>query len=157
MGKEKLLALQAESRYVFHGSPVLLEELTPRQPTITNMETGKQEGHGDPCVAATPLAEIAIFRAIVNPVNFPFRGYGSSFGVGPDGNPRFSVTEKVLRNLAGKIGYVYVFERQGFSQFSEMEYRSAKAVKPIMAVAVSAEDLPENIEVMVGPRPKTPR
>ena len=141
--RERLLALETKG-FLFHGSPVLLERLSPRQPMIFNKQAGKSERHGNPCVATTSFAEIAIFRAIVNWQNFPIKNFSSSFGVGSEGK-RFAATREILNQLEGKTGYVYVFSQNGFSEFSSMEWRSECEMKPLEIIAVSAKDLPENI------------
>jgi hypothetical protein len=146
--RERLLTLEAEGRFLFHGSPLLLEELIPKQLVNFDRKTGKKSKDGNPAVAATPFASIAIFRAIVNPRNFPFgRGYGSSFGITPEGNIRLEVTRKTWEHLRGKTGYVYVLSRQGFSPFRSWDWRSESKVVPLEVIAISAEDLPKNIQV----------
>jgi len=145
--RERLLALETDGKFLFHGSPFLVEELIPKQPTIFNRKTRKEKRHGDPCVAATNFAEIAIFRAIINPRNFPDKGYGSSFRVTPEGNICLTVTRKVWQQLEGKTGYVYVLPLNGFSKFSRMEWRSGSEVKPLEIIPVSAEDLSKDIQI----------
>ena len=145
--RERLLALETDGRFLFHGSPILVEKLIPKQPTNFDKKTGKEERHGDPCVAATNFAEIAIFRAIINPRNFPDKGYGSSFGMTSKENVRLTVKRRVWQQRKGKMGYVYVFSLNGFSRFSRMEWRSECEVKPLEVITVSVEDLPKNIKV----------
>lgn len=65
-GREKLLALEKEGKFVFHGSPDVINVLEPRQAYNRNDETGTMEKHDEPAVFATPYAEVAIFRALIN-------------------------------------------------------------------------------------------
>src|SRR3989344_3303717 len=64
--KQKLLELQKEGKYLFHGSPIEdVKKLEPRQSyTIPRGETEPVED-GPPSVSATPYLEVAIFRAVV--------------------------------------------------------------------------------------------
>ncbi|GEM_PF-1067652 len=140
--REKLLALEKEGIFVFHGSPVGgIEALEPRQAVIGR----NQKKHGEPCVAATGFAEIAIFRAIINYENFP-EGCASTFGL-KHGLPYFETTEAIRENLTGKTGYVYVFNKSDFEQFgkSNFESRCNKKIKPIEIIEVTSNDLPKNI------------
>ncbi len=145
--KERLLAFEMDGSFLFHGSPFLVKELIPKQPTDFNKKTGKVEKDGNPCVAATPVAEIAIFRAITHRANFSGKGYASSFGTRPGGYLHFAVTRKLWKQLDGKIGYVYVLSRSGCLRFSPIELRFEQKVRPLEVIAVSAEDLPNNIKV----------
>jgi len=147
--RERLLILETEGKFLFHGSPLLLKELIPKQLVNFDRKTGEKSKDGNPAVAATQFVDIAIFRAIVNPRNFPFgKGYGSSFGMTPEGNIRLEITQKTWEHLQGKMGYVYVLPRQGFSPFRSWDWRSEREVVPLEVITVSAEDLPtEKIQV----------
>lgn len=148
--REELLALEKEGKYMFHGSPLALEKLSPRQHTSYCRETGKEENHGEPSVCATPFADIAIFRAMVNENNAPIRKHASSFGAREkDGEIKlnFEVTPEVISEIKDKTGYVYVFDKDTFEKFSGMEWRSKEEVVPIQTIKVAFEDLPEYKEV----------
>lgn len=147
--RERLLALETEGKFLFHGSPLLLEELTPRQPVNFDRKTGDMKNDGNPCVAATHLAEIAIFRALTHMTQFSGGGCGSSFGLTPEGDIRLELTRKAWKQVKGKTGYVYVLPRNEFSRHSpsSMEWRSAHKMRPLEVIMVSAEDLPKNIKV----------
>lgn len=138
--KEKLLNLEKEKKYVFHGSPFKLKQLNPNQGYNYNKELNKMVEDGEPAISASPYIDIAIFRAIINPHNFPFKGYESAFGIS-----RFRTTQKVLENLKNKKGNVYVLDKAQFYRFSNMEWRSSKKIKPIEIIQVFSNDLPENI------------
>ena len=145
--RERLLVLEAEGKFLFHGSPLLVKELIPRQPVNFDKETGEEEKDGDPCVAATHFVEIAIFRAITHRTQFSGRGCATSFGLTPEGNVRLEITRNAWKQLKGKTGYVYIFSRNEFSRHSRMEWRSEHKMKPLEVIAVSTEDLSKNIQV----------
>jgi len=146
--REKLLSLEKEGKFVFHGSPDSIEILEPKQPLIFNKQSKAREKHGEPCVAATPYADIAIFRAVVNPRNFPEKGYASSFGVNKDNTARLCATKQVLENIKDKKGFVYVLDKSSFEKFSDMEWRSEQIIKPNEVILITADDLPSNIQLI---------
>lgn len=69
---EKLTQLQETGNHVFHGSPDgNIEVLEPRQ-AIHYPNLPKSAEYildGDPAVSATPYADIATFRALINRKN----------------------------------------------------------------------------------------
>lgn len=147
--KKRLLTLEAKGDFVFHGSSSEFKELEPRQPMIYDKKIKKEKEHGNPCVTATPFADIAIFRAIINKQNFPFKGYSSSFGFSKRMNKNyFSTTKKVFDQLKGKKGCVYVLDKSYFKKFSSMEYRSEKIEKSLEVISVDYKDLPGNIKII---------
>lgn len=148
--REKLLFLEKENRYVFHGSPSLLGKLEPRQPFTSVKETGKEEKHGEPSIAATPFADIAIFRAIINPQNAPIKKYTSGFGYSGENlkyKLNFETTPETVEEVRDKFGYIYVFDKDLFEKFSDMEWRANKEMVPLQTIRVSFKDLPEFYEV----------
>lgn len=146
-GKETLMTLEKEGIYVFHGSPDLVEELEPRQAKIWNKEKKEMTEHGEPSIVATPFAEIAIFRAIINDrIKSDGGKHYSAFG--SDGEkPFFETTPSVLKNAKNAIGYVYVFKKEDFVKISPMEWRSNKKLKSVRIFEVYFQDLPENIKL----------
>ena len=146
--REKLLSLEEEGKFVFHGSSDVIKKLEPRQPYISNKETKKQEKHGEPCVAATSHADIAIFRAIVNNKNFSKITHASRFWINKNNLPQFATTKKVLENVKDKKGFVYVLDKSLFNQFSGMEWRINKDIEPIEVISVTNKDLPPNIQLI---------
>ena len=144
--REKLLSLEKEGKFVFHGSAAKLDYLEPQQAFNFDIQAKKNEKHGEPCVAATPFADIAIFRAIINKKNFPDE-FTSRFSF-DDGIVKFFATKEILDNLNDKKGKVYILDKHLFEKFSGMEFRSDKKVKPIQIVTVGAEDLPQNIVII---------
>ncbi len=111
--KEKLLSLEKEGRFVFHGSAIKVDALEPRQPYNRNEKTGEMEKHGEPCVAATPFAEVAIFMAVVNQNNVGVN-FTSGFGMGKEGKIELRASKETLEKGKDKKGYVYVFEKCQF-------------------------------------------
>jgi hypothetical protein len=74
--QEKLSQLEATNEHLFHGSPDgTIEVLEPRQsthiPDLNNPDESILDGQ--PAVAATPYAELATFRAIINGKNVPIK------------------------------------------------------------------------------------
>lgn len=152
-GKEKLHKLEQTGQYVFHGSPIGdIKILEPRQSKHFPDRQKPKEFilDGKPAVSATPYSDISIFASIINKENIPisFRsGYGAS-----DDKLKFSISsEKVLDEVDGKVGYVYVFDRKDFEPYNRdgqateksMEWRAYKKIKPIEIIEVNSDDLPE--------------
>ncbi len=143
--KEKLLYYEKEGIYLFHGSPFLVDNLEPRQSDIFNKKALKNIKHGKPCISATPFAEIAIFRSLINIKNC--KG-SSAFKLNKKNNPEFSTTKENLEQINEKIGYVYIFKKNDFSKFSDMEWRIDEKIKPTEVVMVTKKDLPNNIDLI---------
>lgn len=156
---EKLTQLEQEGKHVFHGSPHRdIEVLEPRQgrhvpdwskPSETILD-------GNPAVSATPYAEIAAFRAIINGENIPIN-HTSGFGI-RDGKADFRISSKeVLEHAKDKKGFVYVFDKNEFEPYKRdqvattdaMEWRSYKTVKPVEVVEVTFDDLPSIDKIKV--------
>lgn len=151
-GKEKLLALEKEGVYVFHGSPELLEELEPRQPKTYDHNQKQMTNDGKLAVVATPFVEIAIFRAIINKKIKAEKGRCWSRFSSNDGELEFETTPEVLE-LAKKIrGYVYVFKKEDFERHNSMEWRSDHEVRPVLIFEVNFEDLPADIKLETAPK-----
>lgn len=139
--KKRLLKFERDGKFLFHGSPFLVEELILKQPFNSNKKDG------NPCVSATELAEVAIFRAITHEANFSGGGCDSSFGYIPGGRIYFTVTRELLEQLNGKMGYVYVLPWKECFRVSPIELRFEQNIRPIEVITVSAEDLPNDIKV----------
>lgn len=157
---EKLTKLEETGNYVFHGSPDGdIKVLEPRQAVHYPFlpESDEMVLDGEPAVSATPYADIATFRAMINKANIPF-DYNNGFGSTIKGVRNFSVSsEKVLEVVKNKNGFVYVLDKKEFKPYSRngearesnMEWRSNTPVKPIDVVKVGYDDLPprEKIEI----------
>ncbi len=144
-GRERLLSLQQKGEYVFHGSPEMIDSLTPKQAYKENMEED-----GKPAVCASPYADIAIFRALVNSRGINENEISTSrFGVSGD-DLHFSTTENLFETAKEKVAYVYVFKKDLFEDFNEMECRCYEEIKPLEVVKVTFDDLPDNIGSIEG-------
>ena len=158
---EKLTQLEATGNHVFHGSADgNIEILEPRQamhyPNLPESAEGVLDG--DPAISATPYADIATFRAMINRRQIPF-SHTSSFDVDTDGKKNFGVSsEEVLDAVKDKKGFVYVFDKKEFKPYnrnreateSDMEWRSSNPVKPIEVVEVGHEDLPPRDKIKIS-------
>lgn len=160
--RERLQHLEETNEHVFHGSPKGdIEELEPRQsnhiPDLTKPDEFILDGN--PAVSATPYADLAIFRAIINGENMPFP-HNSGFGTDEKGVKNYSVSsQEVLDHAKDKKGYVYVFDKKGFEPYDRdgrtegiekaMEWRSHEKVKPKEIIEVTSDHLPnlENIKI----------
>jgi hypothetical protein len=148
-GREKLLSLEKEGRYLFHGSPFEINILEPRQATNFNKDNKTMEDHGELSVCATQYADVAIFRAIFNKANIlssrgkMISGFGSK-----DGNLFFEINNNMNEQVKNKTGFVYVLNKDNFNKFTEMEYRSNEKIDPVFVVKVNYEDLPNNIRII---------
>jgi len=151
-GKEKLLALEKEGIYVFHGTIAVLDELEPKQGRDFDYKLRKMINDGTPAVVATPFAEIAIFRAIINKKIKAEKGKCWSRFSNDDGKLEFATTPEAME-LAKKVkGYVYVFKKESFEWHNSIEWRSAHKVKPVRIFEVNFEDLPADIKLEAAPR-----
>jgi hypothetical protein len=162
MSKEKLAELQETNQYVFHGSPDgTIEVLEPRQSTHLPDASKPAESipDGKPAISATPYADLAIFRAIVNKNNIPLKEFSSGFGIDNNEKRTFQVSSKeVLEHTKDKKGYVYVFYRSKFEPYGRddrprpayMEWRAYEPVAPVEVLEVTDADLPEKEKIKIG-------
>lgn len=145
--RKKLLQFERQGNFVFHGSPEVIEKLEPRQAYNRDKETGKMEKDGEPAVFATPYADIAIFRALVNSKNV--WGFSeSNFNMIDQNELFFSATQNLLDAAKEKIGKVYVLDKQKFSNFKDIECTCFEPIAPIEVVNVTFVDLPQNIQLI---------
>lgn len=154
ISKTELKKLEESGEFVFHGSALKLSVLEPRQAYTRSKTEKKMVKDGEPAVAATPYANIAIFRAIINSENVPGKHW-SNFGVAIQNGTvlfQFGATKDTIERAMGKKGYVHVFYRKGFlpknGHQKEMDWRCGTKVKPIRAIEVTSDDLPENIKII---------
>ena len=144
--RERLLSLEKEGKYVFHGSPDIIETLERRQAYNRSKKTGNMEKDGEPAVFATPYADVAIFRALTDTKGV--RGESTSqFGIDGD-KLHFSATKNILEAARTKIGKVYVLDKQKFQDFEGMQCRSSETNEPIEVIEVTIDDLPQNVETI---------
>jgi len=141
--REHLLDLEKQGKYVFHGSIDENPELEPKQAHTLNKKTGEMEKDKEPAVFATPFADVAIFRALINEKRTA-QNSSSSFGI--DGDKfRFSAFKNLIDIARTAKGKVYVFEKELFGKVKGTECRSQKKVKPIEIIEVGFKDLPKKI------------
>ena len=153
-GRKRLLELQETGEYVFHGSLNDIDILEPRQAFIWDEEKGKRVKDGNPSVFATPYADIAIFRALVNRqgVNEPSR---SQFGEEKEKGLSFAATKNLLEAAKGKRGKVYVLKKEDFDHCFGSECVAEREVVPVEVIEVHFDDLPPSITVLEGPEKKS--
>jgi hypothetical protein len=148
-GRERLLELEKTGAYVFHGSLADIRILEPRQGYYLNKQTGQMEKDGNPAVFATPLADVAIFRSLINKEGVS--GFSkSSFEIDKDGVLHLSATSNLIEAAKRKMGKVYVLRRSDFGDIEEggLQCRSERSVTPIEVVEATFKDLPENIRII---------
>ena len=146
-GRLRLRELESVGDFVFHGSGHKLQRLEPRQ--AYNYSVISNEGKvldDKPAVFASPRADIAIFRAIINKNNIQ-RGLRSGFSFSGDGDLEFRATRATIDQTKNVKGYVYVFDKLKFIPRSSGELLSYEPVEPVEVVEVSEKDLPQNIEI----------
>ncbi len=130
--------LEKTEEYLFHGSATAdIEVLEPRQP----MSHGRKDGL--PCVAASELAEPAIFMAV-----FGSKKMGAWNT--KDGRTTYYLlkSEFTKAKREGWSGYVYVLDRdtEKFNIHKAWEWRAYTPIKPIRKIRVDTTDIPKNIE-----------
>lgn len=144
--RERLLSLEKEGKYVFHGSPETIQSLEPRQAYNRNEKTGEMEKDGEPAVFATPYADVAIFRALINTKDVSGEST-SQFGINEE-QLHFSTSRKLLDEAINKIGKVFVLDKQKFGNFEGMQCKSGETVIPIEVIEVTVNDLPKDIKIL---------
>lgn len=144
--RERLLLLEKEGKYVFHGSPDSITVLEPRQAYNYNQENGEMEKDSEPAVFATPFADVAIFRALTDARDVN-EDSSSQFGMEGD-TLHFSATENLLEHAKAKVGKVYVLDKNNFKNFEGTQCRSSEINQPIEVIEVTFNDLPQNIEIL---------
>lgn len=144
---QRLRILEQEGRWVFHGSSSKLEVLEPRQAYQYphNSDIGKIRDDR-PAIFTSPVADIAIFMAIINKTNAP-KGSRSGFYPQSDGTVTFRATKETMEQIKNARGYVYVFSKEKFSPRSNIEYVSYGSIRPEEVLSVTEEDLPVQIEI----------
>lgn len=151
-GREMLLKLEAENKYVFHGSESPdIDKLEPRQ--AYNYNDGRQEPDGNPAVFASSKADYAILMALMNKKNCP-NGFHSSAGTETDKDGKSILRLRVKKDTFSQLtdtstGFVYIFNKESFKQRDEggVEYTSNVPVNSENKVMVTKADLPPYVEV----------
>mgnify|MGYP003393248095 CR=1 FL=1 len=143
-GREILINMEAENKYVFHGSENSgIAIFEPRQ--AHTVENGEAVDDDKPAIHASPVADVAILMALINKQNCP-DGFDSGFSY--DGKVNLKVSRQGLDQLKDKTkGYVYVFSKDDFTQRGKIQVISYDEVKPLQVVEVNKADLSEDIEI----------
>jgi len=147
-GRKRLLELEKEGKYVFHGSPNLVEILEPRQAYTSDDKSGKDIKDGkSPAVFASPYADAAIYRALSRRENVTGDSE-NAFGMKDDGTIYFTASQKLIDAAKSKIGKVYVLDKAGFSEPLGTDVKTENPVKPILVIDVTVDDLPDYIKIV---------
>jgi len=141
--RERLLSLEKEEKYVFHGSPVRVDALEPRQAGGHDEETGHYEDDGTPAVFASTYADCAIFMAFIRG-----REYENKMGIDDFNQLHFVAHRVLMEGAKDKIGYVYVLDKNDFGDFRGLDCTSKKPVHPREVIEVTFGDLPKDIKVI---------
>ncbi|NTW30901.1 MAG: hypothetical protein HGA33_06470 [Candidatus Moranbacteria bacterium] len=142
-GRERLMSLEREGKYVFHGSPVKIAILEPRQAGGHDEETGRYENDGTRAVFASTYADCAIFRSLIHS-----REFENEMGINDANQLHFIADQVLMERAKGKIGYVYVLDKKDFGDFRGLDCTSKETMHPIEVVEVGFEDLPKAIKVV---------
>lgn len=151
-GREQLQNLEAENKYVFHGSEnPKLDSLEPRQGY--NYKNGVQEPDGDPAVFASSKVDYAIMMALINKKNCP-SGYHSGASSTQKESGEIALTLRASKDSIEQLndesfGYVYIFDKNVFQKREDggVEYVSKVPVSSVKKIRVTKSDLPPYIEV----------
>ena len=149
--RQKLGALEASGKYVFHGTGEKLDILEPRQ--AHNRFDGIRRKDGPPAVFAATAVDYAIFMAVFSKKNCPL-GLHTSVASWSSSNGVYSINFKASPGTMSQIddsssGWLYIFDKKDFHERepAALEYISRKAVKPIERVAVHMKDIAGAVEV----------
>ncbi|MCX6747841.1 MAG: hypothetical protein NTW98_02780 [Candidatus Nomurabacteria bacterium] len=120
-GIDYLNYLEKTGKYVFHSSPFVgIDTLVPKQGRHFPNPKDSEEFilDGDPAVSATPYAEFAIFRALINKNNTP--NVRSGFGFN-NKEKEFRVSnQKVLDAIKDKKALCMFLTKAILSHIQEM-------------------------------------
>lgn len=147
--KRKLLLLEKEGKYVFHGTGIDVGTLVPQQAVDT--ETGPD---GKPAVFASNKAEYAIFMAVINKYTCngsSFSRSGATQTAGKEPVLHFGVSKKTMERLQENAsGWVYVFDKSDFQSHPTkegVEFVAHVPITPMQKIQVSRRDLPAGVTV----------
>lgn len=149
-GREALEWLSQTGDYVYHGSSQRLDSLEPRQQKTWDYDQQVSVLDGEPAVCAANVYEPAIFRALINRYFDLSNSHWSGWG-GNGATIQYRATQTALDGASkeGVTGYVHVFRKEQFAPYRGMECRTNEVIIPELVVAVSAKDLPPNIEIVL--------
>jgi hypothetical protein len=150
-GRAALMFLADTGEFLFHGSPDRLPILRPRQARTYDVDRVRGHPHGPRGVSASAFPEVAIYRALLNPkIAADVRLYMSEIDVDGRGQPRFSASLDAIlwATRSETTGWVHVLDRSTFRDYSRIEGRSSRIVRPLLAIQVCGLDMPLGIVVL---------
>ena len=151
---QRALGKLAESgMYLFHGSPVHVATLEPRQPLTATKAGPVPDGGLAVCASNDPRYALlmAICSGRVRCSSGWYESDEATWGLVQ------AVDHEQLRQQGELEGYVYVCRRSAFHPWGGVEWRSNQAVRPERVIHVTQRDLPEPLlEVSGDGRPFTP-
>ncbi len=144
--REKLLGLEKQGTYLFHGSGEVVETFEPRQ--AHTYRDGVHIPDGLPAVFASPILDCAIFRALFSKANFP-HGSHSAWSWDQSGAIIFKATKKSIAELRDDMqGHIYVFDRAGFTKKNMTDWMCHDPIASVMAFTVTRADFTPLIHEM---------
>lgn len=145
--RERLLELEASGKYVFHGAPVRLNFLEPRQAYGYDPESKEETADGEPVVFGTAKVDAAIFHSLVR--RECVQGDSDlNWGTNEGGDWVFFATKNLIDAAKDNVGYVYVFDKNDFDESEAIQVRAKEEVTPVEIIKVKYNDLPKNIRVL---------
>lgn len=135
---EKVINIPLPSKILLHGSPQLIQELSPHI-----SDGGSNENKGEELIYATSDFNYAVFLAVID-----LKDSGRA-SVISDEKETFLNINKQFVNGGSQIvrGYLHVLDGTAFSEHNNHEFTSGKAVKPVCAIEVGIEDLEYTIAI----------
>lgn len=145
----RLIEMENEDRFVFHGSGLRLERLEPRQ--AYTVIDGMQTPDGVPAIFASNLVDYAIFMAIINEQTCPL-GHSSGCSYN-DEQLSFSASKATLDQLNDEAqGFVHVFDRALFNLRGGSEWMCLVEIQPSEIIEVKRADFRHQIaDIQHGP------
>ena len=135
---EALKTLENSGKYVFHGSGSKLDTLEPRQAYSAHKD-GVMKKDGDPAVCATTDSKISIFRSLTGQ---KVKGGRSGWRLDEKGKLIFYINTVISESMLN-VGYVHIFSKEDFVEYSRCEYRTGKRISPQAIIEVTQNDLPD--------------
>jgi hypothetical protein len=139
----RLIELEKEDRYVFHGSGLRLEQLEPRQ--AYTFVDGVSVPDDSPAIFASHCIDYAIFMALINRQTCPL-GH-SSRCLHEDGQLVFGASRQTLDQLNDSTkGFVHVFDRKDFKLRGESEWMCLEQIAPVEIIEIRFADFRPTIQ-----------
>lgn len=132
-------------RYLFHGSPVIMDEVVPRQAT-DSLGNSNNEAEA-----------VFLFPSFLKATPYAFKDSIKKLSEGSNWNFSISNTNTYpLMQMSGVIidrnliGYIYVFEKDNdmIKDEDSYQYKCFKSIKPVDIVKVIYKDFEDYFEVI---------